>query len=466
VGGRFRPVLRPGTATDQDAPVEIPETRYAKASDGTHLAYQTLGDGPVDLVYMQPWISHLEDIWEEPRYERFLRKFASFSRLILFDRRGCGMSDPVPADRPPDLETRMDDARAVMDDVGSERAVVYGASESGAMAALFAATHPDRTVALVIHGSEARTAWAPDYPWGQTREEHEREVKSIEERWGTGEYILQWAPHLQDDPSLVRWLARLMRVAMSPGAAAVYEEMYWAIDVRDALPSIHVPALILHRAEDAPEANRYFAEHIHGATYIELPGNEHIPFLGDQDAVTNEIERFVRSVQDEEAVLDRVLATVMFTDIVGSTEVASRLGDRGWGDLVERHHATVRNILARYRGREVDTAGDGFFSTFDGPARGVRCAQQITQAVKPLGIEIRAGVHTGEVQTFDGKVGGLGVVIGARLGALAGPSEVLVSSTVKDLTAGSGLAFEDRGTHVLKGVPDEWHLYAVAGAAN
>jgi class 3 adenylate cyclase len=239
--------------------------------------------------------------------------------------------------------------------------------------------------------------------------------------------------------------------------------MYWGIDVRDALSSVHVPTLILHRAEDAPEANRYLAEHIPGATYVELPGEEHIPFLGDQDAVTDEIERFVRSVQDEEAVLDRVLATVMFTDIVDSTTAASRLGDRGWTDLVRKHHATVRSILARYRGREVDTAGDGFFSTFDGPARGVRCAQQIVEAVRPLGIEIRAGVHTGEVQTLDGKVGGISVVIGSRVGALARPSEVLVSSTVKDLTAGSGLTFEDRGRHALKGVPDEWHLFAVMG---
>jgi pimeloyl-ACP methyl ester carboxylesterase/class 3 adenylate cyclase len=443
--------------------MKIPETRYARASDGTHIAYQTLGEGPVDLVYMQPWISHLEVIWEEPRYERFLLKFASFSRLILFDRRGCGMSDPVPANRPPDLETRMDDARAVMDDIGSERAVIYGASESGAMAALFAATYPNRTVALVIHGSTARTAWAPDYRWGKTREVHDAEVSAVEEDWGTERYVLNWAPRLQKDPALVRWFARLMRLAMSPGAAAVYEEMYWAIDVRNALPSVHVPTLILHRAEDSPEQNRYLAEHIPGAKYVQLPGEEHIPFLGDQDAVTNEIERFVRSVHDEEAVLDRVLATVMFTDIVGSTEVASRLGDRGWTDLVQRHHATVRSMLARYRGREVDTAGDGFFSTFDGPARGVRCAQHISQAVRSLGIEVRVGLHTGEVQTFDGKVGGLGVVIGSRLAALAGPSEVLVSSTVKDLTAGAGLSFEDRGMHTLKGVPDKWHLFAVVG---
>jgi class 3 adenylate cyclase/pimeloyl-ACP methyl ester carboxylesterase len=446
--------------------MEIPETRYAKAADGTHIAYQIVGDGPVDLIYMQPWFSHLEDIWEEPRYERFLLRIASFSRLILFDRRGSGMSDPVPADRPPDLETRMDDARAVMDTVGSERSVVYGASESGAMAALFAASHPDRTVALVIHGSRARMAWAPDYPWGAPREEHEAEVAAIEETWGTEGYVRRYFESLQGEAALVRWLARLMRHSMSPGAAAVYEEMYWAIDVRDALPSVHVPTLILHRAEDSPEENRYLAEHIPGSTYIELPGDEHIPFLGDQDSVTNEIERFVRSVQDEESVLDRVLATVMFTDIVGSTEIASRLGDSGWTDLVQRHHATVRNILARYRGREIDTAGDGFFSTFDGPARGVRCAQQITHAVRPLGIEVRVGVHTGEVQTINEKVGGLGVVIGSRIGALAGASEVLVSSTVRDLTAGSGLTFEDRGIHTLKGVPDEWHIYAATSTRN
>jgi len=444
--------------------LDIPETRYAKTLDGTHIAYQVLGDGPVDLVYMQPWISHLEDIWEEPRYERFLLRFASFSRLILFDRRGCGMSDPVPADRPPDLETRMDDARAVMDQVGSERAVIYGASESGAMAALFAATHPERTAALVIHGSEARTAWAPDYPWGQTREEHLEEIAAIEDGWGTDEYVLRGFPSLKSDPKLVRWLARLMRVAMSPGAAAVYEEMYWAIDVRDALPSVHVPTLILHRAQDAPDANRYLADHIPGATYVELPGDEHVPFLGDQDAVTTEIERFVRRVQDEDAVLDRVLATVMFTDIIASTEMASRLGDQDWLELVRRHHATVRSFLARFRGREIDTAGDGFFSTFDGPARGVRCAQHITQAVRPLGLEVRAGVHTGEVQTVDGKVGGLGVVIGARVGALAGPSEVLVSQTVKDLTAGSGLVFAEAGEHELKGVPDRWRLFRLVNA--
>ena len=388
------------------------EIRYARTRDGTHVAYQVVGDGPVDLVYITPWISNLEGNWEEPRSERFLMRLASFSRLILFDRRGVGMSDPVPADRPPDLETRMDDARAVMDAVGSERAVVAGASESGAMATLFAATHPDRTIALVLLSSSARVAWAPDYPLGQTREDHVEEVARIEETWGTEEYLRNAMPEVAADDGLMRWFLRQIRRSMSPGAAAVYEEMYWQTDVRDALPAVHVPTLILHRELDAPEENRYLAERIPGATRVELPGEEHIAFLGDQGSVASEIERFVKGVQNEEAILDRVLATVVFTDIVGSTDTASRLGDHDWTDLLERHHAAVRGMLARYNGKEIDTAGDGFFCTFDGPARGVRFAQQAVSAVRPLGLEIRAGVHTGEVQTIDGKIGGLGVVIG------------------------------------------------------
>jgi len=452
----------PSRGTDaQDTLVEIPETRYARTPDGTHIAYQVLGDGPVDLVYMAPWFSHVEIQWQHPAYARFLRKLASFSRLVLLDRRGSGLSDPVPVDRPPDLETRMDDARVVMDAVGSDRAVVYGASESGAMAALFAASHPDRTVALVIHGSSARSAWAPDYPWGDTPEQHESDVEAIEQGWGTEDFVRGQWPSLAQDVELVRWLASLSRHAMSPGAAVAYEEMYWRIDVRQALPAVHVPTLILHRREDEPESNRYLAEHIAGAEYVQLPGDEHIPFLGDQDSVTNEIERFVRGVREEESVFDRVLATVMFTDIVGSTENAARIGDRGWREVIERHHAAVRGLLGRYRGSEIDTAGDGFFATFDGPARAVKCAMSIVDAVRPIGVEVRAGVHTGEVETIAGKAGGLAVVIGSRVGAMARASEVLASQTVKDLVAGSGLIFEDAGEHELKGVPDRWHLYRV-----
>ena len=440
--------------------MEIPETKYAKTADDVYIAYQILGDEPVDMVYLQPWFSHVEYGWEEPREARFLRTLASFSRLILFDRRGTGMSDPMPQDHPPDMEQRMDDVRAVLDAAGSERAVVYGASESGAMAALFAATYPDRTIALVMHGSFARYAWAPDYPWGETEESHEAEVTKIERSWGTEEYVRDQFAELADNDETVRWLVKLSRRAMSPGAAAAYEQVLWRHDVRAVLPAIHVPTLIIHRIGDGPEANHYLAEHIPGAEYVQLPGEEHLPYV-DQDSITDEIARFVRSVRDEESDLDRVLATVAFTDIVGSTQKAAELGDRAWRDLLERHHATVRSLIARHRGREVDTAGDGFFATFDGPARGVRCAQQIVQAVQPLGIEVRAGVHTGECATIDDKVGGLGVVIGARVGALAGPSEVLVSQTVKDLVVGSGLDFEDRGEHELKGVPDRWRLYRV-----
>ena len=441
--------------------MEIPATRYAKALDGTSLAFKVLGDGPVDLIYLQPWVSHIEYIWEEPRYERFLRTIASFSRLIIFDRRGCGMSDPMPIDRPPDLETRMDDARAVMDEVGSERAVVYGVSESGGLACLFAAMHSDRTIALVVHGSSARYAWAPDYPWGVRKEEHEADVAEIERMWGTEASVREWFPHLAADDALVRWIATLARYAMSPGAAAAYERLIYEDDVRDVLTAIHAPTLIMHREHDNPDENRFLAEHIPEAAHVVLPGEEHIPFLGDQDSVTKEIERFVRSVQHEEAVLNRTLATVLFTDIVGSTETASRLGDRDWGAVVARHHETVRGLLARYRGTEVDTAGDGFFATFDGPARAAKCATAIVKAVQPLGIDVRAGLHTGEVESIAGKTGGMAVVIGSRVGSAAQASEVLASQTVKDLTAGSGLVFEDAGEHELKGVPDRWRLYRV-----
>ena len=443
--------------------MDVPETSYARTPDGVHIAYQVTGDGPVDLVYMAPWYSHVELRWRLRPYASFVRRLASFSRLLLFDRRGSGMSDPVPADRPPDLERRMDDALAVMDAAGSQRAVIYGASESGAMAALFAATYPDRTVALVIHGSYPRTAWAPDFPWGETLEEHQEWLTLIDEHWGTEAFIRKAYPQLAG-PDLLREEVSYARHAMSPGAALAYERMAYEIDVRSALPAIHVPTLVLHRVEDLPEANQYFAEHIAGARLVRLPGREHVSYLGNQDEVTSEIERFVRGVQDEEARLDRVLATVLFTDIADSTAKAAELGDHEWRALVERHHATVRAMLARYRGTEVDTAGDGFFATFDGPARGVRCAQEIVHSVGRIGLQVRAGVHTGEVESSGGKVGGMAVVIGARVGAAAEPGQVLATSTVKELTAGSGLAFEDAGRRVLKGVPEPWQLFSVVMA--
>ena len=441
----------------------IPETRYAKTADGVHIAYQVLGDGPTDLVYVGAWATHLEYRWELPQYASFLRRLTSFSRLILFDKRGFGLSDPVPADQLPDLETRMDDIRAVMDEVGSERAVIYGASESGMLDLLFAATYPDRTLALVIHGSYPSARWEPGAKWGMREDEQAAWIEDVERNWGTEDFVRRMFPSTADDPPLVRWFATYMRRAASPGSAVAVERMEYETDVRPILPTIHVPTLILHRVEDAPEANRYMAEHIPGAKYVAFPGGEHIPYLGDQDSVLNEIERFVKGVREEEAPLDRVLATVLFTDIVGSTEKAAKLGDSAWRELLEQHHATVRRLLARYRGTEVDTAGDGFFATFDGPARAIRCAQAILEAVARLGLEVRAGLHTGECETIAGKVGGIAVNIGARVGSIARPSEVLVSRTVKDLVAGSGLLFEDAGEHELKGVPDIWHLYRVHG---
>ena len=314
-------------------------------------------------------------------------------------------------------------------------------------------------------GSTPRNAWAPDFPWGETREEHEGTVASIESAWGTEEFVREAWPSAAHDENVVRWIAGLCRNAMSPRAAAEYERMIYGDDGRDILPAIRVPTMILHRELDSPECNQYFAEQIHGAEYVALPGGEHIPYIGDQDSVTREIERFVRNVREEEALINRQLATVLFTDIVSSAQTAATLGDRAWRDVVEKHHTAVRGLLNRYKGTEVDTAGDGFFATFDGPARAARCAQTIVDAVRPLGIQVRAGLHTGEVETIAGKTGGITVVIGARVGALAQPSEVLASRTVRDLTAGSGLRFEDAGEHELKGVPDRWQRYRVLPAA-
>jgi pimeloyl-ACP methyl ester carboxylesterase len=443
-----------------------PETRYAKAADGVHVAYQVVGDGPVDMVFVMGWVTNVEAMWDEPNFARFLDRLASFSRLILFDKRGVGLSDRVPDDRLPDLETRMDDVRAVMDAVGSERAVVFGVSEGGPMSMVFGATYPERTIALILYGTQADfTSREPAY-----KEDPAAYVARMEEMWGTEEFaaseLAGWAaPGHESDGRTVRWLASYMRRSASPGAAIALERMNRQINATHALVSIHVPTLIVHREGDTDfliEEVRETASRIPGARLVELPGNIHFPWVDDQDEILDEVERFVVDLGEVEAELDRSLATVMFTDVVGSTEKAAELGDRGWKELVEEHHRLVRGQLARYRGVEIDTAGDGFFSTFDGPARAVRCASSIVEAVSRLGIEVRAGVHTGEVETIDGKVGGLAVVIGSRVGAAAGRSEVLVSQTVKDLVAGSGLAFEDAGEHELKGVPERWRLYRVS----
>ena len=440
--------------------MEIPETRYTKTEDGVHIAYQVMGEGPIDFVYAAPWVTHLEYRWELPEYATYLRRIASFTRLILFDRRGLGLSDPIDPEHLPDLETRMVDLGAVMDAVGSDRAVVYGASESGSLATLFAASHPERTSALVLHGSFPSGSWEPDAPWGYTTEYFAERLDMIDRAWGTEEYV-RWEFPTFTDERLIRWMASYLRRSASPGAVIAWDRMDYETDVRDVLGAIHVPTLILHREEDAPEANRYLAEHIPGAHHVALPGREHVPYVGDQDAVLRQIEAFVRSIRDEAAELDRVLATVLFTDIVDSTAQAAKVGDVAWTKIRADHDAIVRAQLARYRGREIKTMGDGFLATFDGPARGVRCAEAIANAVQTLGIEIRAGVHTGEVAIEEADIAGLGVAIGARVGAKAGASEVLVSQTVKDLVAGSGLTFEDAGEHELKGVPERWRLYRV-----
>src|SRR5918999_1604277 len=442
-----------------------PEIRYAKTADGVHIAYQVVGDGPVDMVFVMGWVTNIEAMWDSPDFTRFLDRLASFSRLILFDKRGVGLSDRVPEDRLPDLETRMDDVRAVMDAVGSERAVVFGVSEGGPMSMLFAATYPERTIALALYGTVADfTVRGPGY-----KEDPAEYLARTEEEWGSLEFargeIATWgAPGHESDERLVAWFASYMRKSASPGAAVALELMNRQINATHALSSIHVPTLVIAKEGDLDfdiDQVRDSASRIAGARLVELPGSEHLPWVGTPDAIVDEVERFVVALGEVEAELDRALATVLFTDVAGSTEKAAELGDRRWKEMIEEHHRRVRGQLARYRGVEVDTAGDGFFATFDGPARAVRCARSIVDALAPLDLEVRAGVHTGEVETIDAKVGGMAVVIGARVGASAGPSEVLVSQTVKDLVAGSGLAFEDAGEHELKGVPDHWRLYRV-----
>ena len=438
-----------------------PKTEYARSGD-VHIAYQVVGQGPLDLVYVPGWVSHVEQAWEEPTLARFLRRLGSFSRLIVFDKRGTGLSDRVPDDKLPTLEERMDDLRAVMDAAGSERAAVFGVSEGGNLCALFAATYPERTTSLVMFGTFAKRIWSPDYPWAPTPEKRQHEYELVEREWGNLMDLARYVPSKIGDQAFARHLTAYMRSAASPGAAVALLRMNTQIDIRLVLPTIRVPTLVIHRTGDRDahvEEGRWLAARIPGARFVELPGDDHLPWVGDQDAILDEIQEFLTGIRQSPE-LDRALATVLFTDIVGSTELAARLGDRAWQALLEQHHALVRRELDRFRGREVDTAGDGFFATFDGPARASRCACSIRDAVRQLGIEVRAGVHTGEVELTGEKIGGIAVHIGARVAATARASEVLVSSTVKDLVAGSGIGFTDRGIHELKGIPGEWHLFA------
>jgi class 3 adenylate cyclase len=446
--------------------VEIPATRYAKSGD-VNIAYQVVGEGPLDVVLVIGWVFSFDPGWEDPATARFYGRLASFSRLILFDKRGTGLSDGVTPDQLPNLETRMDDVRAVMDAVGSERAALFGISEGGPMSILFAATYPERTSALVVSGSFARQLADPAHPIGIDEAELAERLERVERDWPrayASEFLSRAAPALASDERVVAEYTRRMGRGASPAAAAALLQMNAQIDVRHVLPAVRVPTLVLHRAtEYYAEASRYLGERIPGARVVEQPGDDHLPWLGDQDELLDEVEEFLTGTRPEHQA-DRVLATVLFTDIVGSTQRAAELGDRRWRELLDAHHAEVRRQLERHRGQEVDTAGDGFLASFDGPARAVRCAWAVRDAVRPLGLEIRAGAHTGECELAEGKVSGIAVHTGARVTAEAAPGEVLVSSTVRDLVAGSGIEFEDRGVHELKGVPGEWRLYAVIDA--
>jgi pimeloyl-ACP methyl ester carboxylesterase len=442
-------------------PSTRPETRYAKCGD-LNIAYQVVGGGPLDLIYVPGWISNVELNWEEPAHAHVLERLASFSRLILFDKRGTGLSDPVSLDRLPTLEERMDDVRAVLDAVDSRQAAVFGFSEGGLMSVLFAATYPERTTALALYGVFAKRIWSPDYPWAPKPEDREREIEELERNWSERMDLEQLAP--SEDDAFKDRLATYFRRSASPGAGVALMRMNTQLDVRDVLPTIQVPTLVLHRTRDRDvkvEEGRWIADRIPGARFVELPGDSHTLWAGNTDEIVDEIEQFLTGTRRGPEP-DRVLATVLFTDIVGSTEQASKLGDRRWRQLLDRHHALVRQQLERYQGREVDTAGDGFLATFNGPARAIRCASAIQSGMPGIGLEVRAGVHTGECELFGDTIAGVAVHTGARVAAAAGPGEVLVSQTVKDLVAGSGISFAERGTHVLKGVPGEWRLYAVA----
>ena len=460
-----REVCRTKLPAGKIAPVEIPETRYAKAADGPFIGYQVVGDGPVDLVFVPYDYSNIEAGWDLPQFASFVRGLASVARVLLFDRRGAGTSDRSWTGAAATIEAQMDDIRAVMDAAGSERAVLFGI-ESGAMLCfVFAATYPARTAGVAVLGAEARGTRIPDYPWAWSEERYEEHFRQVEAGWGSPSFVRtlteMTSPSLSGDPVFLDGFGRLLRLSQSPGDAIARDRAVMGADVRHILPTIQVPTLVLHRTGDRLEPigqGRYIAEHTPGARFLELPGEDH---LFPMDDVVPHLGAFIESLRAEQAEFDRVLATVLVTDIVDSTAQAAVVGDAAWRDVRARHDQIVRSQIARYRGTEIKTMGDGFLAIFDGPARGVRCAEALVAAMQPLGIEVRTGLHTGEVAREGADISGIGVVIGSRVGAIAGPNEVLVSQTVKDLVAGSGLTFEDAGEHELKGVPDRWRLYRV-----
>jgi pimeloyl-ACP methyl ester carboxylesterase len=445
-----------------------PETRYAKSGE-VNIAYQVVGDGPFDLVLVPGFVSNVEYGWEDPGLENFYSRLGSFCRLVIFDKRGTGLSDRVHG--VPTLETRMDDVRAIMDAIGVERAALLGYSEGASMSALFATTYPERTAALVMYGSFLAWDWMAAGRFKSRHESVRAALDEIERRWGAPDYcddlLENDAPSMLGDERFREWYATRLRLSASPRAAVDLQRMNIDTDTREIVKSIRVPTLVMHRVGDRNvdvKNARYAAEYIAGARYVELPGDDHLPWVGDSNRIVEELRAFLTEIWDAggwQTEPDRVLATVVFTDIVGSTEKAVELGDTGWRELVSEHHARVRRELARFRGRELDTAGDGFFASFDGPARALRCAVAIRQTVDDLGLELRIGIHTGECEEVDGKFGGIAVVTGARIAGLCAPGEILASATVRDLVAGSGIRFEERGEHELRGLPDRRQIYAV-----
>ncbi|HKP37755.1 MAG TPA: alpha/beta fold hydrolase [Pyrinomonadaceae bacterium] len=443
-----------------------PETMYARSGD-VNIAYQVIGEAPIDLVFVMGWVSHLEYFWREPSFARFLLRLASFARLILFDKRGTGLSDRVPLNELPTLEQRMDDVRAVMDAVGSERAALCGVSEGGPMCSLFAATYPEKTLALVMIGTYAKRIRDDDYPWAPTAEHRQHFFKEMREQWGGPVGLEERAPSVAGDPKFREWWATYLRMGASPGAALALTQMNAEIDVRQVLPSVHVPTLVMHRTGDQclkVEEGRYVAERIPNAKYVELPGEDHLPFVGDQDAILDEVEEFLTGVRQTQE-RDTVLATVLSTQIIDSHAHAQRLGNESWYALLDRLREQVRKEVEWFRGREMDMVGDRPLAIFDGPARAIRCACAITKYASRLGVMMRAGLHTGECEMVgapgDIKVHGIAPLVGAQVARRADVGEVLVSSTVKDLVAGSGIGFAEKGIHTLADVPGDWRLFAV-----
>lgn len=440
-------------------------TEYARSGE-VNIAYQVVGEGPRDLVYVPGWVSNVEIMWDDPVLASIWRRLSTFARVILFDKRGTGMSDAVPESHLPGLEERMDDVRAVMDAAGSEKATLLGHSEGGNLSSLFAATFPERTEGLILVGSYAKRIWSEDYPWAPKEAERSADIAHVEATWGDPSELPEYQlGRRSNDVAFREWLARYLRLSASPKAAARLLEMNTQMDTRQVLPLIQAPTLCIYRIDDEDvkiEEGRWIAAQIPDAKLIELPGNAHLFWADDPKPLLDEIEEFMTGYREPFA-SERVLATVLFTDIVGSTSHAAEAGDRTWRSLLERHNQVVRAELARWRGEERGTAGDGFIATFDGPARAVRAAKAICQAVSSLGVEVRAGLHTGEVELIENDVAGLGVHIAARIAGLAGAGEVYVSRTLKDLVVGSDLVFEDRGSHQLKGVPESWQVYEAVG---